>query len=130
MHRHIKAWGKNGQCHWTFLEPADHGQYHVKGPRRAESLKVPPIKTNYLSAKNHATAKSETKIQESEICTSISITIFTVQLEQRCFRCLGLGRIKETGTVLCEHELVAESFYFSLFPKLGRIEFIRNAPSR
>ena len=127
MHRHIKAWGKNGQCHWAFPEPAGHGQHHVKG------LLVAPSHSKFLSSKitnvlirrkSCNTAKGETKIQESEICTPSYITIFTVQLEQRCFRRIVFGnytegRIKETGAALCIHKLVLSHSTFLCFQNLG-----------
>ena len=115
-------------AHRSWLSPCE------KDPSHTKTTGNPPVQKVHRKACN--TAKGETKIQESEICTSISMTIFTVQLEQRCFRCFGVWellwrkKIKETGAALCEYELVAESFYFSLFPKLGWTEFTqRNTPS-
>ena len=118
-------------AHQSWLSPCEKDPSHTKTTGTTGN---PPVQKVHRKACN--TAKGETKIQESEMCTSISITIFTVQLEQRCFRCFGVWellwrkKIKETGAALCEYELVAESFYFSLFPKLGWTEFNkRNTPS-
>ena len=111
-------------AHQSWLSPCEEDPNHTKTEGN------PPVQQVHRKACN--TAKGETKIYESKICTSFCVPLFTFQHEQRCFRCLGFGiyyerNLEETGTVLCENELVAQSFDFPVSKTwVDRIQKLKN----